>query len=119
VVGYLAQNPNAQYFVAGPGAFAISHRNTIATPHINNWDASLVKRINFTENTKLEFQAQAFNVFNHPQFTPGVLNDVRSFGQAGTAIKNYLTPGQSNFLNPKTTFNSNARTMQLALKFIF
>jgi hypothetical protein len=119
VVAYLAQNPNAQYLVAGPGAFAISHRNTIATPHINNWDASLVKRINFTEGTKLEFQAQAFNVFNHPQFTPGVLNDVRSFGQAGTAIKNYLTPGQSNFLNPKTTFNSNARTMQLALKFIF
>ena len=30
-VGYLADNPNAQYIVAGPGALATSGRNTLAT----------------------------------------------------------------------------------------
>jgi hypothetical protein len=118
-VAYLAKNPNAQYIVARAGALATTSRNTIATPHINNWDAALVKRVNITEGTKLEFQAQALNVFNHPQFVPGSLNDVKSISQTGSAAKNYLTPGQSNFLDPKTTFASNARTMQLALKFIF
>ena len=119
VVGYVAQNPNAQYLVARAGALAITNRNTVPTQHINNWDASVRKSLNFTENTKIEFYAQAFNVFNHPQFVPGSLNDILSVGQAGTAIKNFLTPGQSNFLDPTKTFASNARTMQLALKFVF
>ncbi len=30
-VGYLANNPNAQYIVAGAGALATSGRNTLAT----------------------------------------------------------------------------------------
>ena len=43
-VAYLANDPTAQYIQAGPGAFASAARNTLAAPHINNWDFSLLKR---------------------------------------------------------------------------
>ena len=83
-VAYLATNPNAQYITASYGALANSPRNTLAMPHINNWDMSVVKRFNITERQSVEFQAQALNLFNHPQYIPGLLNDIASNGQTGT-----------------------------------
>ncbi|MGZ7056430.1 MAG: outer membrane beta-barrel protein, partial [Candidatus Angelobacter sp.] len=63
VVGYLADNPNAQYIQAGKGALATAGRNTLATPRTNNWDLAVVKRFNTSERTNVEFTATAFNVF--------------------------------------------------------
>ena len=53
-------------------------RNTLALPHINNWDFALMKRVNITERQSLEFLFQATNIFNHAQYVPGLISDVSS-----------------------------------------
>ena len=117
VVAYQANNPNAQYIVAGYGAYANSSRGAVRTPPINNFDISAAKHLKFGERYTLDFMAQAFNLFNHPQFVTGYINDVASLGN--TSSRNYLIPSASTFQNAHDTFSSSPRTMQLALKFSF
>jgi hypothetical protein len=119
VVGYLAKNPNAQYIAAGLGALTNAGRNTLQMDPINDVDLSIFKRVNFTERMAFEFGAQAFNVINHSQFVAGSINTVNSLGFAPSAHVDYLKPGTDNFNNPKTTFLSHSRSMQLSAKFIF
>ena len=118
-VAYVANNPNAQYIRAGLGALSNEGRNTLPLPRISTWDVSVTKRLNFGERLKFQFAAQAYNVFNHPQFVPGSLDDIASIQAATTSVWNFLTPGSSNFHNPSQTFSSQPRTLQLAAKLIF
>ena len=117
-VAYQAVNPNAQYITAQLGAFATSSRNTLETPPINNFDISAAKHFKFGERYSIDFLAQAFNMFNHPQFVTGKINDVESDGVTGPA-RNFFIPNNSVFDNARQNFSSNPRTMQLALKFSF
>jgi hypothetical protein len=118
IVGYLANDPTAQYITAGSGAFATTARNTIAAPRTNNWDASLLKRINITERQSIEFSAIALNLFNHPQWVPGYLSDVAPLSTSGIN-RNLLVPGQSVFEQWNQVFSSHPRAMILALKYNF
>ena len=43
-------------------------RNYFHGPGYNKTDVSLFKDFPITERVKMEFRAQAYNVFNHPQF---------------------------------------------------
>jgi hypothetical protein len=117
IVGYVAANPNAQYIQAGLGALATAGRNTAQTPRINNWDMTVVKRFNLSERTKFEFQATAFNLFNHSQFIPGSVNQVNSIGLTG--VTGFVRVNSGAFNDPTQAFANNARTMQLVGKFIF
>jgi hypothetical protein len=117
-VGYVAVNPNAQYIQAQAGAMATISRNTLALPHINNWDMTIVKRLNITERQSFEFQAQALNLFNHAQYVPGYLNLINSLGYTGDEI-NMLKPQSSTFNQPQKFFSNQPRTMQLVLKYSF
>jgi hypothetical protein len=119
LVGYTADNPNAEYITAAKGVYANAGRNTLPVRPINDWDATAVKRINFTERYSLEFQAQAVNVFNHSQYISGYLSQINSFGDTGGATQNFLNPGNAQFNQPQLAFPNNARQMQLALKFVF
>jgi hypothetical protein len=118
-VAYLADKPNAQYIVAGEGALANSSRNTLQMNPINSWDLTLLKRISITERYKVEFAAQLFNAFNHPNWVPGSLNQVNSVSRTDQGERNSLIPNKPNFNSPEATWGSNPRTMQLYLKFIF
>ena len=76
-------------------------------PSFSNLDSAILKDFKFTESTRLQFRAEAFNTFNTPPFAqPGSLN--------------FLT---SNFSSISATKNSNqnfgARTLQLALKLFY
>ncbi|MGB7601567.1 MAG: carboxypeptidase regulatory-like domain-containing protein [Candidatus Sulfotelmatobacter sp.] len=117
-VAYQAVNPNAQYITAQLGAFATSSRNTLETPPINNFDITAAKHFKFGERYSVDFLAQAFNMFNHPQFVSGYINDVASDGVTGPA-RNFFIPNNSVFDNARQNFSSHPRTMQLALKFGF
>lgn len=118
IVAYQAIDPTARYVVAQQGTIATSSRNTLQTPAINNVDLSVAKHFSITERYKVDFMAQAFNAFNHPQWVTGYVNLVNQFNN-GTSGITYFIPGQANFNNAKSVFPSNARTMQLAVKFIF
>jgi hypothetical protein len=128
LVGYSANNPKAQYIVAGAGALATGGRNTLATQPTNDFSLATYKDINITERVKFRIGAQFANLLNHPQYIPGSnpgqglgVNDVTSFitGPNSTSYLNYLTPGNAIFNNPKAVFASNARTIGLVAKFTF
>ena len=123
-VAYVAQNPNARYIVAGLGARSNAGRNTFPLGHINNFDAAITKRLNLTERFRLDISAQAFNLFNHPQFVGGYTNDVEFF-QTFAISRSFLVPGNPTFgqYNQATSsvgfFPSNARAMQLVARLVF
>jgi hypothetical protein len=55
-------NPLAQLGMEAPNRYFI-------LPGINNWTLSLQKAFRFTEGTSLQLRADAFNAFNHTQFS--------------------------------------------------
>jgi hypothetical protein len=119
VVGYLALNPTAQYIQAGYGARANVGRSTLQLAPINDWDVTALKRFSITERFRIEFQVQALNVLNHPQYVGGFLNDVApAVGFTGSQ-RNILEPQNPTFNQPSAVFLSNARTLQLGLKIFF
>jgi hypothetical protein len=118
-VAFLAKNPNARYIQAPKGTLTNAGRNTEHLMPIDNIDISFLKRINITEHKSVEFGAQFSNLFNHPQYTGGYLNDVYPIGFTGTEVHNFLNPSQNSFYRPDLVFSSNPRTIQLSLKFKF
>jgi len=116
-VGYLAINPNAQFIRAQVGAYANSGRNILPTRGINNFDFTVSKSINFNERMKLQLRADFFNGFNHPQYTPGRVNNINNTNRAN--VTNYLTPGNPLFGQFDQVWASNARNIQVGARFSF
>jgi len=117
LVAYVADNPDAEYITAGSGTLPTSSRNSEAIRPINNVDVTAIKRFNFGEARSIEFQTQAYNVFNHSQYLPGSIDNVANTGF--TATTSFQTAGNPDFNQPGKFFKANARTLQLALKFSF
>jgi len=130
-VAYLAGNSAAFFIRPGNGSLepnnglVVAGRNTILTRPINNFDLTIGKRFAITEKLRFEFQAQALNLFNHPQYIAGSLNQVQPVVSykpntaGGLAVTNYLTPGNPVFLRPDQVVSSNPRLLQLTAKLVF
>jgi len=124
-VAYIATNPNARYIQAGQGAYANAGRNTEPTRPINNVDITLLKRFSLTERWRIEFAGQAYNLFNHPQYVPGFVNDIQpTQHSADASVTSFVRLTQANlgaglWNRPQNVFDSHARSMQLFLKLIF
>jgi hypothetical protein len=87
-------------------------RNIIPGPGLKEWDFSLfknnyIKKISESFNAQLRFEA--FNVLNHPNFSPPTDNEFL-YDQTNTAI-----PGAGAIDSTSTT----SRQLQVALKIIF
>jgi hypothetical protein len=108
---------NAYYVQAGPGVLPNASRNTLPIRPINNFDVSLLKRLQITERYQFEFGAQAFNVLNHAQYIPGSVDNVN--GPSYVNSYNFQTVSNAFFNRPEKEFTNNPRTMQLSGKFIF
>jgi hypothetical protein len=117
IVAYVANSSNARYVVAGAGALANAGRNTFAFRPIDNIDVQVKKRFNFTENMAIDFGAQFYNIFNHPQWTGGSVNDAGSFGF--TSSRNFLIPGNVAFGDVSQYLSSNSRVIQVFAHFTF
>ena len=98
---------------------ATASRNTLATLHTNNWDFSLLKDVKLTERRVVQFQFQALNVFNHPQYVPGFISDVGTYGYGSNAVRQFLIPGSATFNEPQAVFSNHPRTIILVLKYLF
>ena len=76
-------------------------RNVLTGPAFQNVDLGIHKRFRITEDTSIQLQANAFNLFNHPNFGLPVSN--LNSSQVGRSISTAGTP----------------RVMQLAIRFDF
>ena len=95
-------NPN--YFTAElPGQVGNAMRRFFSGPGIYNFDMALLKETKITESVSAQFRAEAFNVFNHAQFS----NPSGNFNNTGTGGFGFVTSARD------------PRIMQLALKFLF
>ena len=65
--GRPAFNP-ALFSLPQLGAMGNTRRRYFAGPGIENFDTALQKNVRLTETKSLEFRAEVFNTFNHPQF---------------------------------------------------
>ncbi len=54
--------------VRDAGRFGTAGRNIVRGPGFNNFDFSLVKNFRFAEERFIQFRAEFFNLFNHPNF---------------------------------------------------
>lgn len=131
VVAYLVTNSNAGYIATPKGALATGGRNTLMARPIDDIDLSLTKKFNITEKKSIQFAVRAINLFNHPQYTGGYLNDVGPASSTGapaglsvndptaTNVVKGLTPGSSTFAQWSQFFSSNPRAVQISAKFTF
>jgi len=83
------------------GTMGNAKRTICCGPHISNTDFAILKTIRFTEQKRIDFRAEFFNIFNHTQFynPDGNTSDGSLFGQVIQA--------------------RDPRLMQFALKFFF
>ena len=68
------------------GQFGNSGRDILIGPGFQNWDFSVGKWFNFSEHTRLQFRTDAFNTFNHANFTSiGTTATSSNFGSVTAA----------------------------------
>jgi hypothetical protein len=67
-VNCFSTNALAQASANGAPRFGNSGRNILIGPGMQQWDFSVIKRNPITERANLEFRAEFFNLFNHPNF---------------------------------------------------
>jgi len=78
-------DPNA-FVLPSPGTFGNVARGALMGPGFFNVNTSLFKRIPLKERLNLQFRAEAFNVFNHANFSHPeliVFSDTNIAGSAG------------------------------------
>ncbi len=130
--GPLLYNPSA--FVAPTGlTFGDAGRNILRNPWRENFDMALIKHFSVTESKYFEFRAEAFNVFNHTEFSylggdAGSAADNSNGGAKTNANTITCYGGTNNSAGDPTCagipiFRAGsahlARILQLGLKFIF
>jgi hypothetical protein len=126
-VAYVANNPNAQYIQAGPGARANAGRNTLRTRGFNRTDMTILKDVSLLgERLKLQLGAEIYDLFNQRPQTLGFggapnLNTLGGLGGTGglSGDTTFASVGSDlQFLNYDRG-NFFGRTIQLRAKIIF
>jgi hypothetical protein len=121
---YLNVNP-AAFALPAQGSLGNAPKDVFRGPGRNNFDVTLSKNFRLTEKFKAQFRAEAYNIFNHTQFT-GEDTTIRFNNTANNV--NVTFNGQTYSVAPgaqvPTTFGQFtsaglARRMQLALRIDF
>jgi hypothetical protein len=99
-----------------------SPANYLTKPGTNNWDMSAQKNVSLNERLKLQIRVDAFNVFNHPQFT-GVHSTINFSGLANPKPTNLPFDANGNLID-RNGFGTisgvrNPRTLQLVTRLVF
>ncbi len=125
----MATEPTATFVEPGLGGFPAGSlvqlgRNTIIGPGINNFNLSVMKDTQlWGENTRIRFQADFINAFNHPSYSVGV-GSVFGFTDNATGFPGFTQPASPQFLD-KTIFSGGLgnspfqRVIQLSAKFLW
>jgi hypothetical protein len=89
------------------GQFGNSGRDILIGPGLGQWDLSLIKNIRIREKAGIELRAEAYNIFNHPNFT--AINTTVNFSSSGQPSQNF---GAATASNP-------GRVLQFGMHFVF
>jgi outer membrane receptor protein involved in Fe transport len=122
VAGYVADNPNARYIQAELGALSTIGRNSFESPGVNIWNMGLVKSNKLTEGSSLQFRVDAFNIFNHRNFSlaqPTVFQTGVLIGTVNNALSTTYSNIASNLFLNEGQFTGGHREMQLGVKLIW
>jgi hypothetical protein len=112
----LFANPqNAVSAFTFPFGGGTGERNTIHGPGYVNIDMVLSKTFKVTEGTSLEFQAEAFNAFNHANFNSPNVNA----GAYGSIFFNNVNIQNPNLYGDLISTVNNPRELSLGLRFRF
>jgi hypothetical protein len=126
-------DPVADFCVPGTGHFGNEPRNHFVGPHFRNFDFSLVKNTRLGDKVNMQFRADFFNIFNHPNFSnpllPNFAVDLETNDAVHTNPANPLQGIGQGFLpitvTPDTGIGNpflgggGPRNIQLAVKFTF
>jgi hypothetical protein len=94
-----------------PGTFGNSGRNVIIGPRTNAADVAVLKSTRIAERLNMQFRAEAFNLFNHPNLTlPNVTVNSGAFGTIASTV---------DVANGNPLGDGGPRLIQLAVKFLF
>ena len=77
-------------------------------PGFQNWNLNLKKNFPINERAKFEFNADAYNFINHPNWA--------QIGQSGGL---QLTPTSGTFGQVTQKSTTNPRNLQVGLRFVF
>jgi hypothetical protein len=102
-------NPQA-FTVPISGTFGDVSRGSLHGPGLVDVDTSLFKRFRISERLNLQLRAEAFNIFNHPNFA--VPNPIVFSGNSAS----YSTSSSAAAITSSAT---SSRQLQLALKLLF
>jgi len=128
--------PGYAKFDFNPGAFALPRgltfgdagRNDVRNPSRLSFDMGVFKHFAIKESTALEFRAEAFNVFNHSQFSlssvssgssGGLTNSMTCTGGTNNSAGNAACIGPGNAAFAQIGQAHLARVLQFSMKFIF
>jgi hypothetical protein len=126
----LLASPSYSKFAYNPGAFSVptgltfgdSGRDNLRNPGRVNFDMALFKHFAIKEQVAFEFRVEAFNVFNHPEWSgfSGSLSCPNP-GSGTTAVSagdtSCVSPGGANLFEINSAHLG--RILQLGLKFLF
>ena len=115
ILGDPARYFDPSAFVLQPaGFYGNLGRNTLIGPGLVKVDMSLNKKFRMTERSGLELRAEAFNLFNHPNFSIPSQRTVFSGVNATTGLGNPVASA-----GLITTTQTSSRQLQLGLKVTF
>ncbi len=76
----------AAFAVAPPNTYGDAGRNSLIGPDYSSFDLSLSRRFTLHDRTTVTFEAQSFNLLNHPSYSlPNAYADQASFGTISSA----------------------------------
>jgi hypothetical protein len=102
----------AAYSLPAAGTFGNLGRNTFYGPSYQQIDFSILKKTRLTESKNLEFRAEMFNLFNHPNF-----DEPNGFWGVDGSGKVFSSFGQIFNTLGRTLGVGTPRQIQLALRF--
>ena len=112
-------NPRA-FVVPPPGQFGNAGRNSLRGPRFAESDLALQKTFQLTEGKKITFGAEAYNLFNHPNFAvPSNTQSPLTLGGNGDAIFQDAAGNFANNVGRIFTTVGTARQIQLDARFTF
>jgi hypothetical protein len=117
-VNIFANSVAAQNSYEGPIGFEIGARNSLRGPRFFDEDLGLAKLFPIHgDRINMKFRADAFNVFNHPNFTIPIENGFNGYDNQDVTNPDF---GQITYTDtPPGNLNNGARVLQVSLRLEF